>query len=398
VTDLTSTVQDEALIRSVIDPLAVIPRLPTSAGERRAAELVRDHLARFGCRVAIEETPAHGSYALPIGLMCAVGAAAAWVGGRGRRWLGAVGGAIAAGGIADDISGGPMLFRRWFIPTRTACNVVATAGDPDAARTLVVLAHHDAAPSGVVFRQVVEEWLARNRPEIIEAMTSNPPMWWTVLAGPLLTAIGSALGRNGIRRCGLVLSLGALAAMVDIGSRPSVPGANDNLSGVAVLVALADILRRTPVRGLRVLLVSAGAEEALQQGIRGFARDHFPTLDPTSTTFLNFDTVGSGQLVLLEGEGPVRMRDYDAGFKNMVTECAATEGIPLRRGMRARSSTDGAVPMAHGYPTATVVSVDQRKLMPHYHLDSDLPEYVDLGSVAMAARLAEAVARRLALP
>jgi hypothetical protein len=330
--------------------------------------------------------------------MCAASALAAWAGGRGWRRLGAIGGALAACGIVDDISGGPMLFRRCFVPTRTACNVVTTIGDPDATRTLVVLAHHDAAPSGLIFHQVLEEWLATHKPEIVEAMTTNPPLWWVVLAGPVFASVGSALGRTGLRRCGLLVSLGALAAMVDIGSRRSVPGANDNLSGVAVLIALAAALLRDPVQGVRVLLVSAGAEEALQQGIRGFARRHFPDLDPARTFFLNLDTVGSGRLVLLEGEGPVRMRDYDPAFKDLVAECAAVEGIPLLRGLRARNSTDGAVPLAHGYPTATVVSVDERKLMPHYHLNSDLPEHVDLGSVASAARLAGAVTRRLARP
>jgi hypothetical protein len=53
------------------------------------------------------------------------------------------------------------------------------------------------------------------------------------------------------------------------------------------------------------------------------------------------------------------------------------------------------VPSKYGYPTATLVSVDARKLIPHYHLYSDLPEYVDYRCVAMAARLVEAVARAL---
>ena len=100
--------------------------------------------------------------------------------------------------------------------------------------------------------------------------------------------------------------------------------------------------------------------------------------------------------MLLEGEGPVRMLDYDRGFRDLVAGCAADEGIPLLRGLRSRNSTDGVVPARHGYPTATLVSVDRHKLMPHYHLDTDLPQYVDLGSVARATRLAEAVARQLA--
>ena len=227
-------------------------------------------------------------------------------------------------------------------------------------------------------------------------MKSNPPLWWPVIAGPALVALGSLTGWRGMRWAGLIGTLGSLAAMVDIGRRPAVPGANDNLSGVAAIVALAERLERSPVSNLRVLLVSAGAEEALQEGIRGFARGHFGRLPTGSTWFLNLDTVGSGRLVLLEGEGTVRMHDYDSGFKDLVGRCAADKGIPLLRGLRSRSSTDGAVPRAHGYPTATVVSIDDRKLIPHYHLDTDLPEHVDYTCVDGAATLADAVVRTLA--
>jgi hypothetical protein len=277
-----------------------------------------------------------------------------------------------------------------------AYNVVAEAGDPAATRTLVVLAHHDAAPSGYVFDQTVTDWLAKNRPDIVEAMRSNPPLWWPVIGAPAMVALGSVTGSRSLRWLGLLGSLATVAAMADIGRRPSVPGANDNLSGVAAMVALAERLRQEPLSGLRVLLVSAGAEEALQEGIRGFARAHFGRLPTGSTWFLNLDTVGSGRLVLLEGEGPVRMHDYHAGFKDLVADCAVEHGIELLRGLRSRNSTDGSVPRRYGYPSATVVSVDARKLLPHYHLDSDLPEHVDYGCVDRAARLAEAVARTLA--
>jgi hypothetical protein len=386
----------EDLLRAVVAGLAGLPRLPTSDGERTAAYAIRDDLARFGCRAEVVPAPAFASYARPIGAMCAAALVAGWAGGRGHRFAGAVGGALAAAGIVDDITGGRMAFRRSFLRPGVTHNVVAVTGDPDADRTLVVLAHHDAAPSGIVFDQRLQEWLATTRPDLVERMRSNPPLWWPVIAGPALVGLGSATGRAGLRRTGMALSLVSLLAMLDIGRRPAVPGANDNLTGVAVLVALARALQATPLRGLRVMLVSAGAEEALQEGIRGIARRYFPQLPRERTHFLNVDTVGSGRLVLLEGEGPVRMHSYDAGFQDLVAGCAADTGTPLLRGLRSRNSTDGAVPMRYGYPTATLVSVDARKLLPHYHLDSDLPEHVDYRCVAGAAALAEAVARRLA--
>jgi Peptidase family M28 len=386
---------DQGALRAVTEELAAIPRLPTSAGERAAAELIAGRLRELGCDAAVERVPATSSYAWPIGLLSALGAVSALAGGRGRRALGAAGGILAAAAIADDISGGRRLFRAAVVPRRTAWNVVAQAGDPRARRTLVILAHHDAAPSGVVFSQRLQQWIAARHPRVLDAARSSPPLWWPVIAAPLLAAAGSALGRAGLRRTGLVGALLTVAAMADIGRRPAVPGANDNLSGVAALLEVARALRARPPEGLRVLLVSAGAEEALQEGIRGFARLHLPGLPRDATWFLNLDTVGSGRLVLLEGEGPLRLRDYQAEFKDLVAGCAAAEGIGVLRGLRSHNSTDSQVPSRHGHPVATLVSVDDHKLIPHYHLDSDTPEHVDYGCVAAAARLAEAVARNL---
>ncbi len=109
---------------------------------------------------------------------------------------------------------------------------------------------------------------------------------------------------------GLVLGLLGTALVADVWRSETVQGANDNLSGVACIVALAELLREHPIPGLRVLLVSCGAEETLQDGIRAFLSSHRHELDPATTRFVNLDTVGSPHLVLLEAEGPVRMEEY----------------------------------------------------------------------------------------
>jgi hypothetical protein len=412
-----------AAAAETIELLAAIPRLPASDGERRAAGLIRDRFAARGCQARVEEVPAYSSYARPVGVLCAAAAAAGLLAGQGHGWrrpasltVGALAGAAAAYGIVDDITGGRMLARTVLMRRRSTTNVIAEAGEPNAARTLVILVHHDAAPSGLVFGQYLERWLAAHHPGIVESLTSNPPLWWPVVAGPGLVSLASLAdlarlaglncragrnrraGRNFLRWLGVGVSAVSAAALADIARRPAVPGANDNLSGVAVALEVAAAVGASPVAGLRLLFVSAGAEEALQQGVREFARAHFGGLDPERTWFLTLDTVGSGRLVLLEGEGPVRMHDYGAPFKNLVADCARQAGIPLIRGLRSRNSTDGTVPHRHGFATVTLVSVDDRKMLPNYHLYSDTPENVDYRSVEDAVRLTEAVARHLAVP
>jgi Iap family predicted aminopeptidase len=58
-------------------------------------------------------------------------------------------------------------------------------------------------------------------------------------------------------------------------------------------------------------------------------------------------------------------------------------------------ATDGQIPLRAGYPTVTLTSMDVRKAPSHYHWPTDRPEGLHLPSIAAAARLAEAYARRL---
>lgn len=381
-------------IAEVITAYSVIERLPTSPGEEAVATSLVSRYRALGLPARVEPSPATSSYALPIGMLSTIGGVAGAVAGV-NRWAAAAVAVLAAAAIADDVAGGRRWFRRVAIPRRYAYNVVAEGGDPSADRTIVILAHHDAAPSGVVFDQRPLRWIARHLPNLIEMAKTSPPTWWPVIGAPLVVAAGALAELTWLRLVGTALCLVSVLAMVDIGRRKAVPGANDNLSGVAAQLCLAQALQAQPVAGVQLIFLSAGAEEALQEGIRGYARQHFPNLGP-QTWFINLESVGSGRLVLLEGEGPVVMRDYQAEFKDLAADCAAQLGIPLIRGLRSRNSTDSEVPRRHGFPVATIVSLDQDKLIPHYHLDSDTAEHVDLGSVDDSARLAEAIVRRLA--
>jgi Peptidase family M28 len=389
----------EEALRTVIEALAPLERAAGSEDERRAAGWIAERLRAAGCETTIDEAEYRGGYAHHMrGLSLA--SAAAGVTALTSRRLRPLSVAVAAGvaaAIADDVSNGPRLFRRAAGRRRTTWNVVARCGAETAPRTLVLLAHHDAAPTGKIFDPGVQTWLGETFPGLLERIDTSLPLWWTLLAAPALVATGAARGRRGLLAAGVAGSALGAAIFHDVATSPIVPGANDNLTGVAVLVALAERLRARPIEGLRVVLASCGAEEVIQGGIYGFARTHFATLDRERTWFLNLETLGSPRLIMLEGEGPIVMEDYhDRRFRDLIERTAHGLGVPLRRGMRARTSTDAVVPHRAGYPTATLASMDRHKLLSNYHLMSDTPENVDYGTVLQALHLTEAVARELA--
>ena len=380
-------------LEAAVRHLASFPRPSASPGEARAAEWIAARLRAEGCAVSVEREVAHGTYWWPLGLLCALAGAG---GLTGRRWPALAAGAFAAAGIADDITGGRQWFRRRFLPRRSAHNVVAEGGDGGADRTVVLVAHHDAAHWSLLFTPRFGELLGRRLPWLLERTNTSPPVMLPVIGGPVLVALGAALGRAGLRAVGAALSLGAAATFVEIGSRSTVPGAIDNLTGVATLIGVARALRERPVHGVRVLLVSTGAEESGMEGMQAFARRHFSALPPQRTHVICVDTVGSPELVLVEGEGMLRMRDYPVAVKELISRCAVQAGVQLRRGLRFRNATDGLIPLKAGYPAAMLGSVNRYKVPANYHWPTDVPDNVDFQTVRAAVALCENVVRTLA--
>jgi hypothetical protein len=381
----------------VVETLAPLDRTPCSPGERQAAEWLAQRLRAAGAsEVAIEDEPSWGTFPptmLGLGVVATVAAGLVLA---GRRRLGALLSAIGVLGLLDEIQNGPRILRRLVRRRRTTQNVVARLGSPDAERTLVLLTHHDAPQTGRFYDQSLQQAIQRRWPKLIDGRKTPPPQWWIGIFGPLLTLLAAVTGRRGPAKLGLAIGAGGTAIMADIRRSGTVPGANDNLSGCAAVVAVGEMLRDAPLPGLRVLLVSAGAEETLQDGIRAFMDRHGGELVPGRTWFVNFDSVGSPSLALLESEGPAWMEDFDPRFLDLVADCAAESGVEMERGLRARASTDSIIPHRHGHPIAGLVSLNGWRMISNYHLMSDTPENLDYHTVGDAARVAYAVAAALA--
>jgi Peptidase family M28 len=233
-------------------------------------------------------------------------------------------------------------------------------------------------------------------PALHSKANQSLPIIYGVFLGPLLLALWGLFGGRGLLRTGVFFSLGATAAMVDIGARPVVPGANDNLSAVAVLVGLAAALRERSVRGVRVMLLSTGSEEAFMEGMQAFARRHFASLPRESTEFVCVECVGSPRLCVVEGEGMLRMRLYPDEQRAALAEAGAEAGVALVRGLRTVAATDGLIPLRAGYRVCTLGGVDETKFPSNYHWPNDTPDNLTWDSIDDALAICEAFVRRRA--
>jgi len=384
---------DRAWMRELLEELCGFERETGSPGERAAARWLAGRLGEAGAEARVEEERAHPTFWWPLGLACGAAALAA-LAGRRRRSLPAAAAALAAAALAaDELPPNGRRLRR-LLPQGTLANVVATMGPAGAERTVVLVAHHDAAHSGLVFHPAIPETLNRVAPALLRAADTSPPLMWPAVGGPLAAALGAASGNRALASAGAAVSAAFAAGMADIGLRPVVPGANDNGTGVVALLAIARALAERPTERLRVLLVST-SEEALCEGMRAFARRHFPALPRESTFFCCLDTLGSPHLLVLRGEGMLGVREYPRRSLELLDGLAGELGIPLFPNLRLRNATDGIYPLAAGYECAAVCSCTDLKQPANYHWPTDVPENVDYETLADAIRLVEALIRRL---
>ena len=386
-------VPDQAWLRARLEELERIDRPSASNGERVAAEWLVDRFDELGAtEVRIEAETAHGTYWWPLGLGAALGALGGLAALRGRRLLGTALGAAGAAGIAADFPPNGRPLRR-LLPKRTTHNVVCELGDPEAERTIVFIAHHDAAHAGLIFHPAVPP--LADRLGLIENRDTSPMMMAPVVGGPLLAAIGAATGSRWLAKLGTAIGLGTIAAMADIGSRAVVPGANDNGTSVVALLALAKGMLAVPPEGIRVILLSVGSEESFSEGIKAFGERHFDSLPRDSTFFCCLESLGSPHLLVLRGEGFLKMHEYPPRALAFIDGLAEEMDIWLYPNLRLHNGTDGLEPLAAGYETVALCACTDLKQPAFYHWPNDLAENVDFETVSDAIRLADAAIRRL---
>jgi Peptidase family M28 len=385
-------------MRERLEELCAYERGSASEGERGAAQWLAGELRAAGARGArVEEEPrANGTFWWPIGLLAGTSVLAGLAARRGGpliRALSTALGAAAAALIADELPPGGRRFRR-LLPLRSCHHVLAELGPEQAERTIVVIAHHDAAHTAFFFNPAITQMVGENAPWVFEQNDTSPPLMWPAVGAPALVAAGAALGDRRLTDLGTLLSAGTAAFMAHIGSGQVVPGANDNGSGCIAQIALARALADRPPEDTRILLLST-SEEALCEGMGLFMERHAAELPVDRTFFICLDTVGSPNLLVLRGEGMLKLREYPPEALELVDSTAEELGIELWPNLRLRNATDGIFPLAAGYQCLSVASCNRGKNPSNYHWKTDTPDNIDYGTVADAVRLSEAVVRKL---
>jgi len=234
-------------------------------------------------------------------------------------------------------------------------------------------------------------------------------MWHPRLASPawrggvvpfsLLPELAMALIAGGPRRlrwAARAALAGLTALSADVARGSIVPGASDNASGVAGVLALGERLGADRPQGLEVVAVMPGAEESGMGGMAAWLGESLGGLDPETTLVLGLDTIGAGDPMVAVAEGPlwaVRYREEDLGLADAGARRA---GLSPPRRFRVGGWTDPALAALAGLRSLSILSL-RGNAFNDYHLPSDIPEKVDWESVESCVALADGVIREFAL-
>ncbi|MCL5996554.1 MAG: M28 family metallopeptidase [Chloroflexi bacterium] len=373
------------------------PRGSTSEEEAKAADYAADQLKQIGLapqrQTFLSATSAYAPYALFAGLAL-LSIVLFWQ----PQPVGAAGAAVLTGTALVSLIL-ELLFRsnllRWCLPVDESQNVFATvpcvahstsADESPAqrcAQTVVITAHLDTHRTPLVFHSPA--WLKVFRLLMPLGIGSAVLLLVLFVIGVF---VSDAILRQIALLPGAVL-LAVFVLMVQADQTPYTKGADDNASGVATVLLLAERLVQAPLQHTAVTVVFTGCEEVACYGADAYLQEHGPEL--RNAIHLVIDQVGGAGTVpcVVRGERFLAPAPSDPGLLAIADRVVA-EHPELDATTLNLSTAYGelSIGVKHDLRTIALGSLRKDGTSPHWHKASDTLENVDVAVLERSLELA----------
>ncbi|MGF1504827.1 MAG: Zn-dependent exopeptidase M28 [Chloroflexi bacterium] len=327
----------------------------TTEGERQAAAYAARVFEQAGYTPTTDRYPAARSsfqvYVIFGGLMIAAFVAYS---------LGGVAGRVAAIGLSGlslfSISR-ELTFRsnpiRRLIAFGESQNVHAVL-EPSGEHTqdLILMGHLDVMRTPVFFRhrRLVDIW------RVYAVITIFTFFIAFTLYSVSLFSDGILIRQFGMFNAVMSLILVAINVQADL--TPYSPGANDNATGAAMVLTLAEVLRSNPLEKTRVWFVASGCEEVKHYGAIDFFKRYAPQFkNPKALVFEMLGTAGPGWLAR-EGVVYPFLTRAAPELVALCEEIAAEQPHWKASGTRVSGgNTEMSDAIRYGVPAVTIIGI-----------------------------------------
>ena len=198
---------------------------------------------------------------------------------------------------------------------------------------------------------------------------------------------------NGIGIAMIALSPIAVLFLFYTSWKP-VPGATDNMSGVAVVAGLGKYLEeakrnrgRFPER-TEVVLLATSSEEAALRGAKRYVKRHLEELRATPTYVLNLDGIMDEKFLAVLRREFFNGAIHDPSLVKMAQEVAASYHWPMAAvTMPIPGGTDTAHFSKNRIPAISIYCMDTSRILPNVHTRNDTYDYVRPESLSVSLQL-----------
>jgi len=274
------------------------------------------------------------------------------------------------------------------LPKGASQNVVGVRPPQQEARRRIILtAHYDSSKAALLFHPAMVSGFRRSFLMMVGAMAI---IFLLSLVG-LFRPLGWLWYIELV--CGLYLGVSVLLMVHREVFMEHTPGANDNASGVAVMLAAVEELGE--LANSELWAVATGCEESGLGGMQAFMREHSSEFDKDSTYFINLDNLGAGKAAYITSEGALFPVSSDRELLKLAGEVVNEEGLDVEARPYHLLTTDALVPLVRGYKAMSVMAFDEQGLLPNWHWHTDQVENLDFGTMENALRLVVGLVRKL---
>jgi len=364
-------------------------RVAGSPNEHRAAKIISDRLESIGLNPHVERFRWPPSYSWSLVVHFGLLIASEVVLLRGYKISAAILALITIISLWGEVSGRFILIGK-LVPRIDSSNVIARFGAMEPMKKLVITAHMDTARSGMIFHPYITKFLW----ESTRTGVLTVPFFASVLLGVLIVAKSSGAGGFFIdillTLSNLVVGISALLLIEREVSGKPICGANDNASGVAVALEVAQRLKDRRFKKLEVMVAFCGAGEVNAGGTQILLRNR-PELTSGDTYIVNIDSVGRGSLKVSSIEGPVLGKPTSPECLHITLTAASRAKIKISTG-RIRHTTDAYPALVKNAKAATIFGEDADYIR---RSPKDTPENIELERLNEATELVLNIASQL---
>lgn len=268
---------------------------------------------------------------------------------------------------------------RWLLPQADSQNAVGIVRPTGPVRARVILcAHLDTHRTPIFYSSKVRH--------MIFSLLVGAAFASMVVSG-LAYGLGAITAWHWVRWIGLAgaaVQLFALSLCIHADLTPFSPGANDDASGVGVILSLAEHLQLERLTRTEVWLAFTGCEEASARGMVAFLDTHAATLGPDAV-YLILDQVGSGRLRFLTADGLlVKRKTHPRAIELARRANSSLQHLDVT-GHVGIAYTDAAVATKRGLVALTVDALPEpTDDAMHWHQMSDTWDKIDPKSLSAA--------------